>query len=189
MNLLFSYHISSFVKSIRSQASHWDVRCCKSSFLIFSIVLSRLYSITRFFLKYLTCRHMSQCSQYKLIGDTEYHTQAFAQAPSNSSSSFPHFPRAFLSSLTASKISFLSRQVKNRSRPSQHRSREDRSGAMRPPSEDLGASSEDEDEDDQGSQPILVFGSWWGFASVLDWLKSNGLNCVCWLVDLYLYAR
>ena len=60
---------------------------------------------------------------------------------------------------------------------------------MRPPSEDLGASSEDEDEDDQGSQPILVFGSWWGFASVLDWLKSNGLNCVCWLVDLYLYAR
>lgn len=82
---------------------------------------------------------------------TEKHTQAFAQAPSNSSTSFPHFDRAPLSSLTASRILFRSRQAKNRSRPSQQRSRDDRSGAMRPPSEDLELSEENHE-----NQPILT---------------------------------
>ena len=47
----------------------------------------------------------------------------------------------------------LSRQAKNLSRPSQHRSREVRSGAMRPPSEAFEVSV---DEEDQGSQPMLI---------------------------------
>lgn len=81
--------------------------------------------------------------------DPVQHTQAFAQAPSNSAISLPHFLLASLSSFIASRISFWSKQAKKRSRPSQHRSREDRSGAMRPPSEDL------EESEDHENQPML----------------------------------
>lgn len=79
------------------------------------------------------------------------HTQVFEQASSNSATSLAHFCRAFPSSLMPSRISFLSKQAKKRSRPSQQRARLVRSGAMRPPSEDLFFES----PDDQGSQPIL----------------------------------
>lgn len=88
-----------------------------------------------------------------IAGETEMrqHTQAFEQADSNSAISFPHFRRASLSSLIASRILLSSRQEKNKSRPSQHFCREDRSGAMRPPSEAVFFESED-----QGNQPIVI---------------------------------
>lgn len=79
------------------------------------------------------------------------HTQVFEQASSNSATSLAHFCRAFPSSLIPSRISCLSKQAKKRSRPSQQRARLVRSGAMRPPSEDLFVES----PDDQGSQPIV----------------------------------
>ena len=79
-------------------------------------------------------------------------TQLCEQAASNSSTSFAHFCRAFLSSLIPSRISFLSKQAKNKSRPSQQRARLVRSGAMRPPSE---ASFFFDSPEDQGNQPIL----------------------------------
>jgi hypothetical protein len=77
-------------------------------------------------------------------------TQVAEQAASNSATSFAHFRRASLSFLIPSRMSFRSRQAKKASLPSQQRARLVRSGAMRPPSEALLESPED-----QGSQPML----------------------------------
>lgn len=80
----------------------------------------------------------------------DIHTHVLEHAFSNSAISLAHFRRASLSSLIASMMLLSSRQEKKRSRPSQQRCREVRSGAMRPPSE---ARFESED---QGNQPIVV---------------------------------
>lgn len=107
-----------------------------SSFFIRSMVWSLLYSMTRFSLKYLTCRHNQLA--LSTIKKRDQQTQALAHAPSNSAISFPHFLRASPSFLMASTMSLRSRHSKNESRPFQHCWREVRSGAMRPPSEALG---------------------------------------------------
>ncbi|KAK2731811.1 hypothetical protein FQN57_003156, partial [Myotisia sp. PD_48] len=79
------------------------------------------------------------------------HTQVAEHALSNCSISSAHFDRAGPSCFRASMISFLSRQLKKRSLASQHCFREERSGAILPPSADFGG-LEPEDEE---NHPIM----------------------------------
>lgn len=59
----------------------------------------------------------ASCTTLTTSSGSVIHTQVFEQADSNSAISFPHFRRASLSFLIASRISCLSKHVKNRSRP------------------------------------------------------------------------